>query len=51
MSASPSVPYDDWSMLGGYFTGEAFGTFMFVLTILIMTDKRTRLVDEFKTDA
>lgn len=50
MSAAPSIPYDDWTMLGGYFTGEAFGTFTFVLTILIMTDDRTKLVDEDSRD-
>lgn len=37
-------------MLGGYFTGECFGTLMFVLTILIVTDERTKLVDEEVTD-
>jgi len=46
MSAAPSIPSEDWRMLGGYFTGETFGTAMFVLTILIMTDNRTKLVDE-----
>jgi len=35
-------------MLFGYLTGEAFGTFMLILTILIMTDDRTKLVDEEK---
>jgi len=46
MSAAPSLPSDDISKLGGYFTGEALGTFFFVLTILIMTDDRTRLINK-----
>lgn len=50
MSAAPSIPSEDWRMLGGYFTGEAFGTMTFVLTILIMTDNRTKLVDENTKD-
>jgi glycerol uptake facilitator-like aquaporin len=37
-------------MLGGYFVGEAFGTMTFVITILIMTDNRTKLVDEERKD-
>lgn len=37
-------------MLGGYFCGEAFGTMTFVITILIMTDGRTKLVDEDQKD-
>lgn len=45
-TAAPSIPSEDWRMLGGYFVGEAFGTFIFVLVILIMTDDRTVLVDE-----
>lgn len=49
MSAAPMIPSDDWKMLGGYFTGEAFGTMMFAITFLIMTDKRTKLISENTT--